>query len=169
MVRRIVEEKECYLEMAKLIKRKADPKYGDIGEFIYFSPCNSSHGPRIKFYGGTKETAETKTAPTMRFDTNGNTELEIMKWMTKKNCPNAYDDKYVNKVGNFVKMTYPILLLVWFKHLDEAEALDYFQGRETLEELLEYIDFKGYEVDVEKIKTINDLDKICKKFNLYEF
>ena len=160
---------EYYLEMAKLIRRKANSIYGDIGEFIYFSPCNSSHGPRIKFYGGTKETSETRTAPSMKFDVNGNTEVEVFDWMNKKNCPNAFDKTYVENVTNFVKMTYPILLLVWFKRLDEAEALDYFQGRETLQELLDFIDFDNNDINKTQIKTVTELDNVCKQFDLYNF
>ena len=162
-------EEDTYLEMAKLVKRKANSIYGNIGEFIYFSPCNSSHGPRIKFYGGTADSSTTKTAPSMKFDNNGNTTLELADWMTKKNCPNAFDKHYIENVSKFVKMTYPVLLLVWFNRLDEAEALDYFEGRESLNELLTFVNFGNIDIDINTIETMSDLDDICQEYNLYNF
>ena len=105
----------------------------------------------------------------MKFDVNGNTEVEVFDWMNKKNCPNAFDKTYIEKVTNFVMMTYPILLLVWFKRLDEAEALDYFQGRETLQELLDFIDFDNNDINKTQIKTVTELDNVCKQFDLYNF
>lgn len=160
-------KEEMYLEMAKLTKKRANPIYGDIGEFIYFSKKNSSHGPRIKFYGGTADTSSTNDAPSMKFDKEGNTELELADWMTKKTCPNAFNKKYVANISKFIKTVYPILLLVWFDKLDESEALLYFQKHIPFSELLESIDFGDIDVDIEKIQTIEDLDTICKEYNLY--
>ena len=79
------------IEMAKISKKYASKEFGDFGDFIYFSKKNSSHGPRIKFYGGDRATYKTENCPTMKFDINGNCELEKADWMTKKNCPNAFD------------------------------------------------------------------------------
>lgn len=163
----IKEEHELYLEMARLMGNRANSIYGDIGKYIYFSHCNSSHGPRIKFYGGTKDTADTTNAPTMKFDKDGNSEVELADWMNKKNCPNAYDKKYTAKVANFIKMTYPILLLVWFNKIIDAEALLYFQGIISFRELLEGAEIES--LDINSIETMDELDDFCKKYNLYNF
>lgn len=166
----IIIKEEMILEMSKLIDKLADKDLGDIGKFIYFSPCLDAHGPRIKFYGGTAETSSTRNAPSMKFDVDGNTEVAVVQWMNKKNCPNAFDNTYIAKVDNFIKKTYPILLLVWFGKLDEAWALEYFKGDISLIELMEYLEI---EEDVKEkfatITTMKDVDKLCKKFNLYRF
>ena len=73
------------------------------------------------------------------------------------------------QLSKFVKMTYPVLLLVWFNRVDEAEALDYFEGRETLNELLTFVNFGNNGIDINTVETMNDLDDICQEYNLYDF
>lgn len=165
----IQEDMEYIYEMAKLIQPLADKNLGDFGKFIYFSANNGQHGPRVKFYGGTRETETTRSAPTMKFDTNGNTSVEIAEWMTKKNCPNAYNKSYLQKIHDFINKTLPILLLVWFYKLDEGWALEYFQGRITLQDLLVHCEDVENDVynELVKINSINELHKFCKKNNLY--
>lgn len=160
------------MEMAKLVPAFADESLcGDFGEFIYFSPCLDSHGPRVKFYGGTKETSTTRNAPSLAFTNTGETTVEIANWMNKKNCPNAFDTKYVQRVDNFIQRTLPILLLVWYFKIDEAWALKYFEGSLTLTKLLETI----VDVDenimekIKKSKTHEELHDICLKNNVYTF
>lgn len=170
---RVINESENILEMSKLIKPQADKSLGDFGEFIYFSPCLDSHGPRIKFYGGTKATSTTRKSPTMKFTKTGETDVEIYQWMDKKNCPNAFDSEYTNKVHNFIQKTLPILLLVWFEKLDEAWALEYFKGNINLKKLITYI----IDIDDKHINNINNIEpltltklhKYCLDNNLYKF
>jgi hypothetical protein len=163
-------EENTLLEMSKLISQLADKSLGDIGKFIYFSPSLDAHGPRIKFYGGTSETSSTRNAPSMKFDTNGNTEVAVVQWMNKKNCPNAFDKEYIAKVDNFVKKTYPVLLLVWFEKLDEAWALEYFKGNISLIELMNHLEIDEDIIDnFFTVDNINDLDVLCKNYNLYKF
>lgn len=171
MVIKIIKEDNSYLyEMSKLTKKYANKALGDFGEFIYFSPSNSSHGPRIKFYGGTKESSTTKNAPTMSFDVNGNTQVELVNWMNKKNCPNAFNNDYVIKVENFIKTTLPILLLVWFSKLDEADALEFFKGNLSINDLILCMDVDEVtQIELIKAHTLKELHKICKTQDLYKF
>lgn len=168
---RIIME-DTILEMAKLMSDYADEELcGDFGEFIYFSPSQDSHGPRVKFYGGTKETSKTKKAPSLAFTNLGKTELILQPWMDKKNCPNAFDKEYVEKVHNFIQRTLPILLLVWYDKLDESRALKYFEGSLPIDKLLSYCtDIK--EDNLRKIKSFTDLKelhKFCLKNSVYKF
>lgn len=165
-MKRLIRAQEDILAMSKIVNKYAIPSIADkVGKYIYFSECNSSHSPRIKFYGGTSETSATKDAPSLSFDTEGNCTLEIADWMNKKNCPNAFDIDYVDKIESFVKYALPILLLVWFKHLDEADALAYFHGQIDFAELLDCIDTHT----PESIQRIRDLDNFCRENNLYKF
>ena len=164
----VTEDYVC--EMSKLTKKHADSSFGDFGEFIYFSPKNSSHGPRIKFYGGTKETSKTMNAPTMTFDHDGNTSLGSLGNLNRKNCPNAFDTKYINKVSEFIHKALPILLLVWYDKLDESDALNFFEGQYSYEETIG----SCYDIDDYILKqmlqtdNLNDLHLVCKKYNVYK-
>lgn len=85
--------------MSKLLQRKAsDEVKHPIPEFIYFSPILTGHGPRIKFYGGTKETSTTDKSPTYTITQDGAGELVLQPWMNKKNSPNAFDRAVLDKV-----------------------------------------------------------------------
>ena len=164
-MKRLIRTSEDIFAMSKIVNKYAIKDIiNDIGEFVYFSPCLASHGPRIKFYGGTKETSSTKDSPTLAYDLDGNCEVEIADWMNKKNCPNAFDSKYVAKLERFVKKYKAILLLVWFNHLDESDALAYFHNQISFEELLNDCEF-----DLPEVADVSELDEYCKKANLYQF
>lgn len=170
MVTRIVES-DNLCEMAKLMTDFADKSIcGDFGKFIYFSQSLDSHGPRIKFYGGTKETGTTRKAPTMSFTNDGDKELILQPWMNKKNCPNAFDDNYIENVENFIDKLLPILLLVWYEKLDEGFSQKYFEGFISLKDLLRTSDFDPDIVtSMMNIVDMNELHEFCKKNNLYKF
>lgn len=164
---KIVNE-DIFYEMSKLTQKYADEELcGDFGEFIYFSPCLDSHGPRVKFYGGTKETSTTRNAPTLAFTNNGETTIELASWMNKKNCPNAFDNNYIQKISDFIQKFLPILLLVWYGKLDEADALKYFEGDLSLEELLLCV--TDTKEDIIKYKNLKDLHNFCLNNNIYKF
>lgn len=159
-------EIEDIFAMSKILDKYAIPDIANnIGKYVYFSECNSSHGPRIKFYGGSKETSSTKNAPTLAYDTDGSCTVELADWMNKKNCPNGFDTAYLKRLESFITHAKPILLLVWFGHLDEGDALAYFHGQITFEDLLA-------DLDKEVPETVNSLDQLdayCKENSWYAF
>lgn len=136
-----------------------------IGEFIYFSASNSSHGPRIKFYGGSSETTRTEDCPALAFDNQGNCTIELADWMNRKNCPNAYDHAYMQRLEQFVQMNLPILLLVWYRHVDEGTAIAYYYGTCSLAELISDIDY----AIPNAIITREQLHQYCQEHQLYRF
>ena len=164
---KIVNE-DIFYEMSKLTQKYADEELcGDFGEFIYFSPCLDSHGPRVKFYGGTKETSTIRNAPTLAFTNNGETTIELAAWMNKKNCPNAFDNNYIQKISDFIQKFLPILLLVWYGKLDESDALKYFEGDLSLENLLLCV--TDTDKDITKYKELKSLHDFCINNNIYKF
>lgn len=172
MITLIYEDQQPLFEMSKLIKDYADESIcGDFGKFIYFSPSLDSHGPRVKFYGGTKETSTTKNAPSLAFTNTGETEIRLANWMDKKNCPNAFDKDYVKKVEEFVKRLLPILLLVWYGKLDEGHALKFFEGSLTLKKLLSYVeDLEEENLEmIRNAKNLKQLHNLCLNKELYKF
>ncbi len=83
----------------------------------------------------------------------------------KKNCPNGFDDLILAHLENFINDNLPILLTVWFKHLDEGDALAYFHGQISLSDIF---DMLGVTVSKEGDITMDNLNKYCKEHNLYQ-
>lgn len=157
------------LGMSKLLQRKASTEVKDlIPEFIYFSPVLAGHGPRIKFYGGTKETSTTDRSPTYTVTQNGAGELALQSWMNKKNCPNAFNKTVLDKVKGFIDLVYPGLLLVWFQHLDESDLLDYLQGRDSWDSMVSNITCgEAAKQKILQCENWSKLDEVCKRYKLY--
>ena len=168
----VVESSENIEAMSKLRYKYADKKLFDenFGEFIYFSPVLDSHGPRVKFYGGSARTNTTRTAPSLSFSVDGVQKVILQNWMNKDNCPNAYDKSFLDPLIRMVNNIRPILLLVWFLKLDEADSLHYFEGDCKFEDLIKEIDADDeVKAEICKCKNMNELHEVCKKYNLYSF
>lgn len=169
MKRVIISSVDDIFAMAKIVESKADiSRTGEIHDFIYFSECTSSHGPRIKFYGGTSATSTTKTAPSMSFGVNEQPKVILQSWMNKRNCPRAYDKSIIRDLKDFIEKTKPILLLVWFKRIEETDAQDYFHGYIGWDELLSGACL-GNRIEPDTIKSLKELNDVCMKYNLYRF
>ena len=157
--------------MTTLSAKYADvSRVGIIDKFIYFSQAVHSSGPRIKFYGGTKETEKTRNAPSYTFTSEGPGNVILQPWMNKKNCPNAYDEKYLEAIEYTINKMLPLLLLVWYDKLDDSDVLKYAYGEIDLKDVLYYIDCEKeiYEV-VQGCDSLDQLHQICLKYNLYSF
>lgn len=158
-------------EMAKLTRKHSSKRIcNDFGEYIYFSEVQAGHSPRIKFYGGTSETRATTSAPSYTITRNGAGQLELENWMTKKNCPNAFDDNYLAGIKSFINNHVAVLLLVWFCRLDEADALTYFEGTWSWDNLLESINCEAsIAARICDVQNEEELHKFCLDNNLYTF
>ena len=110
-MKRFIESSTTIEAMSKLKYKFADKTLFDVnfGEFIYFSPVLDSHGPRIKFYGGSKETSTTRTAPSLTFGVDAPCTVLIQSWMNPKNCPNAFDEDYIRDLVQTVQKLKPLL------------------------------------------------------------
>lgn len=145
---------------------------GEIPEFIYFSEVMVGHRPCVKFYGGTKETQNAANCPSMLMSKeHGAGDVEILSWHTKKNSPNAWNPKVTDRVAEFVDRNLPLLLLAWFRKLDESYLLQYFEGTWPWHDTLNYVTDVSDDVKrrVVKSKSVMDLHQICLMNNLYEF
>jgi hypothetical protein len=167
-------DKEYVACMSKLLSSKADKSVvGDIPKFIYFSTKNSSHGPKIKFYGGSKETGvDTRTCPSYTFSIKGPGHVKLQKWMNRSNCPLAYDENTLDMLYTFVDRQLPILLLVWYGKLDEDDALDYFKGAISWNTLINKIDTSQLDdlqrTQLRSSSSVISLHQNCINFELYK-
>ena len=165
----LVKDREDIFCMSKITEKRAvESRTGKVHDFIYFSLCLDSHAPRIKFYGGTRETKSTRTAPSMSFGVTGNPKVIMFDWMNKKNCPRAFDDEVIKDLKDFIIRNRPILLLVWFDKLDEADALEYFHGIIDWDELIACIEWEDNQIE-HICKTMDQLHEQCMKYNMYQF
>ena len=90
--------------------------------------------------------------------------------MNRKNCPNAFDKDYVAKVRSFVNDHIAILLLVWFRKLDDADALSYFTGSWPWTYLLEDIECSDtLKSSLHDIKSEEELHEFCLNHGMYKF
>lgn len=169
-MKRLIKSSEDIMCMAKIMERLANTDVtGPIHNYIYFSPVNSGHGPRIKFYGGSKQTSTTQKSPAFGFDKYGPTEVKLQSWMNPQNCPNAFDDEFLNDIKLFISNHLAILQLVWHNHLDEGIALAYFHGQLEFEDLLAEIDYFEEYPQFDQISDEDELNTFCSANNLYNF
>ena len=153
--------------MAKLTDKYADKSItGEFGKFIYFSKALHSVGPRIKFYGGPTN-VNTNDSPSFTFDENGAGEIIG----DPKIYPNIKNKTYVNNVRTFINKFYPLLLLVWYGYIDEADLNHYFEGDLDWSVLLSYSEIPHDCIlnDLETCKDVEEVNQYCKKHNLYTF
>ena len=158
-------------EMARIDAKYAKKSVtGPIPGFIYFSHCNGHHGPRVKFYGGTNETKYTENAPSYEFGIDGPHDVFLPDWMNKSNCPNAFDQKCLKEVADFISNHLALLLLTWFGLLGEFDLEQYFLGRVSFKELLEMLELEAdKKSQVLQCQDEKELYQVCKDLDLYQF
>ena len=106
-------------------------------DYIAFGDwTDSSEGPCICFHGGTPFSAVLKNAPIMRFNIYGECFITPSSWMNKDNCPHVFCEEYINKLIAFVQCNLPVFFLVYHRHIDKLDALDYFRGMMNWDKLL---------------------------------
>lgn len=153
---------------------------GKVSVPIYISEEQASHGPRIKFYGGTKETAKSKDMPSYPFSSEGPGNRPILAdWMDKQNCPNGFNATVLNELKNFITKLLPILYLCWFNIVNQDVCEDYIRGINSISEVLDNIveNLRFFEIldnsQIEKlieefkpVKTLEQLDSVCRKYQI---
>jgi len=139
--------------------------------WIYFSPSQSSHGPRVKFYGGTKETRPTEKGISFAFGSDGATDVELENWQNdKKIAPLAFNDDVLLYVERFINTFLAGLNLVWYGRLEQHFLLNFMSGIETWEDMLQEIEIADNLYDeLMQCKDFSALHLFCKKHNLYNF
>lgn len=99
---------------------------------FYYSPRNSSHGPRVKVIFNPDR---------MKQGLAGNLML-CGDWdFTPGENDSSVSSKEVNKMKEFFRKYLILFLLVWDEHSDEPDPEDYFRGDMDLHELISRIDF----------------------------
>lgn len=128
---------------------------------FYYSPMNSSHGPRVKPVLNPEK---------MNLDDAGTLKL-CDDW---EFVPGAKDTrpsrKLVKEMKDFFHKYLVLFLLVWDKKVDDPMLEDYFRGDISLKEFIQDIVFYDeYKEVLDEIDSVEKLEEACRRNNLVNF
>lgn len=128
---------------------------------FYYSPRNSSHGPRVK---------PVLNAEKMRISEAGTLAL-CGDWSF---IPGSNDKKAslsaIEDMKQFFKKYLVLFLLVWEGLADDPALGYYLEGRLELSDFIESLDFyEAYKDDLDTIADVQELEKFCRSHNLVNF
>ena len=128
---------------------------------FYYSPKNSSHGPRVKPVINPEK---------MRISDAGTLEL-CDKWeFTPGQNDSAVPKKIIDEMKSFFRKYLVLFLLVWEGLADDPILGYYLEGRLALADFIESLDFyEDYKEDLDAIQTVAELEEFCRKHQLVNF
>lgn len=133
----------------------------DIPFSFYYSPRNSSHGPRVK---------PVLDPSKMNLSDTGTLELCDDWKFTPGSRDRHYSSKVVNSMKDFFRKYLVLFLLVWDMQLDDPELEDYFRCDISLHELIADLSFyEEHKVELDKINSVTQLEDFCRKNRLVNF
>jgi len=155
-----VSNEDFLFEMANV--RGAKVKVTDKLPFsFYFSGKNSSHDIRVKVLFDPEK---------IHIEDAGNLELHSNWDYVKGNEPRKISNKEIREMKNFFRKYLVIFCLAWDGMVNEEDCRDYFEGSISFKEFLGCLEFyKEYEDILNKISSIGELEKFCRKYNLVNF
>lgn len=156
--------------MSVLRQNRVNPEIGEIPFDIYISDkLPGKERPLIKFDGGTEKTQGQKTMPSMFVTSTGSGAIELQMFMNKENCPNAYDKDKIAVLDRFLEKYHTILMLVWYKKLEKAEAIRFFKGAESLNQVIQNITDVDETVKdlLQNVTTLQEVADIMMKHRVY--
>lgn len=128
---------------------------------FYYSPKNSSHGPRVKPILNPQK---------MRLSDAGTLKLcddwEFIPGVKDEH----FDNKVVNRMKSFFKKYIVLFLLVWEGLADDPALGYYLEGKFTLGDFVETLDFyENYKSDLDNITSVKELEDYCRDNDLVDF
>ena len=133
----------------------------DIPFSFYYSPRNSSHGPRVKVIFNPDR---------MKQNLAGNLMLCDDWSFTPGRNDTHVSSKQISEMKDFFRKYLILFLLVWDGHSDEPDPEDYFRKDMDLHELITRIDFyDDHAEDLDKVESIEELEQFCRENSLVNF
>lgn len=128
---------------------------------FYYSPRNSSHGPRVKVIFNPDR---------MKQDAAG-TLMLCHDWEFVPGKDDSHvSSRDITRMKEFFRKYLILFLLVWDKHSDDPDAEDYFRKDMSLHELITRIDFYSeYSTELDTISSIEELEDFCREHDLVNF
>lgn len=128
---------------------------------FYYSPRNSSHGPRVK---------PIMNPQNMRIANAGTLELcDDWNFTPGKNDQHC-SNKEVNEMKAFFRKYLVLFLLVWDQIADDPSLGYYMQGQFSLSEFIQTCDFyEDYKGELDQINDVAELEQFCRDNKLVNF
>lgn len=131
----------------------------DVDFSFYYSPRNSSHGPRVKimFDPGrivSEEMSNLRLCGDWRF--------------TRNRQVGQVSEKQLTRIKSFFSKYLILLLIAWENATnDQASIRDYFEGEISLHEFIQQLKFYDeYSEKLDKIQTVAELEQFCRDNDL---
>ena len=131
----------------------------DINFSFYYSPRNSSHGPRVKVIF---DPDRIKSAEMSNLRVCGDWRFTPNKEADKSSS------KDIAQVKAFFRKYLILILIAWEDATnDQASIRDYFEGDITLHEFIKELKFYDeYSKKLDKIQTVAELEQFCRTNDL---
>ena len=128
---------------------------------FYYSPRQSSHGPRVK---------PVLNSSNMRIGDAGTLAL-CGDWEFKPGRKDIhYSTKVVKSMKNFFRKYLILFLLVWDEQASDPMLGYYLEGRISLNEFIETLDFyEDYQGELDAITNVTELEEFCRRNKLVNF
>lgn len=154
-------EKDYIFEMANMLGKKVKVPH-KLPFSFYFSASNENvHGIRVKPVFNPEKFVRSQTG-TLKLCDN-------WEYIPGKDDNNVSQSD-IDDMKQFFRDYLVLFCMVWDEQLSEDPVQDYFKAEITLNDLIQEINFYDkYANDLDKITTIEELEKYCKDNNLVNF
>lgn len=128
---------------------------------FYYSPRNSSHGPRVKPLLNPNKMWIDKAGTLALCD-----DWNFTPGQSDKHVPSSD----VKVMKGFFRKYLVLFLLVWDKKIPDPDLQYYMEGRMSLSELIEdAIFYDDYKTELDKTTSVAELETFCRKNDLVNF
>lgn len=139
--------------LGRFVKVEPNPGFS-----FYYSPRNSSHGPRVK---------PVMNAEKMKLEDAGTLALTGDWTFIPGTKDEKVSGKQIQEMKKFFRKYLVLFLLVWEEEANDPDLGYYLQGQMTLSELIQHLTFyEEHKADLDKIETVEALEAYCRDKNL---
>jgi hypothetical protein len=153
----INENNDYLIEMANVVGKYVK-RPNKLPFSFYFSAQNNSHSIRVKPSFNAKRLIKSQIG-TLKL-------CDDWEFVPGKDDTDV-NQKEIAEMKNFFRKYLVLFCAVWDMQLSEYPVQKYFEGAFSLQTVIEDMDF--YDSDMDKIKTIEELEKYCRDHNLVNF
>lgn len=154
---KINENNDYLIEMANVVGKYVK-RPNKLPFSFYFSAQNNSHSIRVKPSFNAERLIKSQIG-TLKL-------CDDWEFVPGKDDTNV-NQKEITEMKNFFRKYLVLFCAVWDMQLSEYPVQKYFEGDFSLQTVIEDMDF--YNSDMDKIKTIEELEKYCRENDLVNF
>ena len=161
MKRLVYSNEDAIFGMSNVVGRFVKVEENGLPFSFYYSPCNSSHGPRVK---------PVLSPNRMWLDKAGTLKLcddwEFVPGATDKHVSASL----IRTMKDFFRKYLVLFLLVWDKQVADSDLGNYLEGKIDFSEFVEGLVFYNeYKDELDNIDSAPALEDFCRANNLVNF